>query len=115
MREVVVVLGPIMRVLDWVLQFIIWTVFVWVILSWILFFASQTSFRWRYRGFFHVLTQLNDIFTRMTYPLLRPFRRMTRRWDTAGIDWSPLLLLIAIYLIRAIIEGIWGLILLQVK
>jgi len=51
----------------------------------------------------------------MTYPLLRPFRRMTRRWDTAGIDWSPLLLLIAIYLIRAVIEGIWGLILLQVK
>lgn len=115
MREVVVVLGPIMRVLDWVLQFIIWTVFAWVILSWILFFTSQSSFRWRYRGFFNVLTQLNDIFTRMTYPLLRPFRRLLRRWDTAGIDWSPLLLLLAIYLIRALLEGIWGLILLQLK
>ena len=55
--------------------------------------------------------QLNDIFTRMTYPLLRPFRRMTRRWDTAGIDWSPLLLLIAIYLFRALMEGLLGLIL----
>lgn len=111
MRAVMTVLFPILRVVDWVLQFIIWTVFAWVILSWILFFASQTSFRWRYRGVFNVLVQLNDIFTRMTYPLLRPFRRMTRRWDTAGIDWSPLLLLIAIYLFRALMEGLLQLIL----
>jgi len=113
MREVMTVLLPILRVVDWVLQFIIWTVFAWVILSWILFFTSQTSFRWRYRGFFNILVQLNDIFTRMTYPLLRPFRRMTRRWDTAGIDWSPLLLLIAIYLVRALMEGLLRLILLK--
>jgi len=113
MHGTAVVLAPIINVVFMIFNIIIWTVFAWVILSWILFFASQTSFRWRYRGFFHVLTQLNDIFTRMTYPLLRPFRRLLRRWDTAGIDWSPLLLLIAIYLIRAIIEGIWGLILLQ--
>jgi len=111
MHAVMTVLFPILRVVDWVLQFIIWTVFAWVILSWILFFTSQTSFRWRYRGVFNVLVQLNDIFTRMTYPLLRPFRRMTRRWDTAGIDWSPLLLLIAIYLIRALMEGLLQLIL----
>jgi uncharacterized protein YggT (Ycf19 family) len=113
MRNAVVVLGPIINVFDWVLQFIIWTVFAWVILSWILFFASQTSFRWRYRGFFNILTQLNDIFTRMTWPLLRPFRRLLRRYDTAGSDWSPLLLLICIWLIRALIEGILRLILLQ--
>src|SRR6185369_15874243 len=112
MRAVMTVLFPILRVVDWVLQFIIWTVFAWVILSWVLFFASQTSFRWRYRGVFNVLVQLNDIFTRMTHPLLRPFRRFLRRWDTAGIDWSPLLLLIFIYLLRAIIETIWRLILL---
>jgi uncharacterized protein YggT (Ycf19 family) len=113
MREFVTVAGPILQVVFWILSFIIWTVFIWVILSWILFFASQTSFRWRNRGFYNLLTQLNDIFTRMTYPLLRPFRRLTRRWDTAGIDWSPLLLLLAIYLIRALIIGLWNLILLK--
>ena len=113
MRGVIVVLGPILNVVDWVLQFIIWTVFAWVILSWILFFVSQSSWRWRYRGFFNILTQLNDIFSRMTWPLLRPFRRLTRRWDTAGIDWSPMLLLLSIWLFRAILQGIWGLILLQ--
>jgi uncharacterized protein YggT (Ycf19 family) len=49
----------------------------------------------------------------MTYPLLRPFRRMLRRFDTAGIDWSPLLLWVTIWLIRAILEGVWGLILMK--
>ena len=115
MQKTALVLAPILNVVFMIFNIIIWTVFAWVILSWVLFFASQTSFRWRYRGFFNVLVQLNDIFTRMTHPLLRPFRRLARRWDTAGIDWSPLLLLITIYLIRAIIEGVWGLILMHVK
>jgi uncharacterized protein YggT (Ycf19 family) len=113
MRAAAVAFGPILNVINMILELVIWIVFAWVILSWILFFASQTSFRWRYRGFFNILTQLNDIFSRMTYPVLRPFRRLLRRWDTAGIDWSPLLLLITIWLFRAILQGIWGLILLQ--
>ena len=37
-----------------------------MILSWILFFAAQTSFRWRYKQAYGILKQLNDIFTRMT-------------------------------------------------
>ena len=112
MQKVAIALTPILNVVFMVFQIVIWTVFAWVILSWALFFASQTSFRWRHRGFYNVLMQLNDIFTRMTHPLLRPFRRFLRRWDTAGIDWSPMLLLIFIYLLRAIIEAIWRLILL---
>ena len=91
------------RIIWWILEVIQWVVLVWVIISWILFFASQTSFRWRYRGAFHIIEQLNDIFTRMTYPFLRPIRRALRRFDTAGIDWSPLILLLIIYLIRALI------------
>lgn len=94
---------PFVDVLLMVLQILEWTVFVWVIISWILFFASQSSLRWRYRGFYNVLNQLNDIFSRITYPFLRPFRRFLRRFDTAGIDWSPLLLLLVIYLIRRLL------------
>jgi uncharacterized protein YggT (Ycf19 family) len=30
----------------------------------------------------------------MTRPFLRPFRRWLRRFDTGGIDWSPMLLLL---------------------
>ena len=96
---------PFIRILLVVLSIIRWIVLVWVILSWILFFASQTSFRWRNRGAYHLLEQLNDIFSRMTWPFLRPIRRLLRRYDTAGIDWSPLVLLLIILLIEWIIEA----------
>ena len=94
---------PFVKVFLMVLEILQWTIFVWVIISWILFFASQSSFRWRYRGVYTVLNQLNDIFSRITHPFLRPFRRLLRRFDTAGIDWSPLLLLLVIYLLRELV------------
>jgi YggT family protein len=97
---------PFINIVLIVLSIIRWIVLVWVILSWILFFASQTSFRWRNRGVYHVLEQLNDIFSRMTWPFLRPIRRVLRRYDTAGIDWSPLVLLLIILLIQWIIEAL---------
>jgi YggT family protein len=87
-----------------VLQVIQWIVLVWVILSWVLFFASQTSFRWRYKGAYVILNQLNDIFTRMTSPFLRPFRRLVPPHKMGGIDWSPLLLLLAIYILRGVLS-----------
>ena len=96
-------LAQFVNILIIILEVLQWIIIVWVIISWLLFFASQTSFRWRYRGAFHLLEQLNDIFSRMTYPFLRPIRRWLRRFDTAGIDWSPLILLLIIYLIRALI------------
>ena len=111
MQRTALAFVPIVNVIFIVFDIILWIVFAWVILSWVLFFLSQTSFRWRNRGLYGVLMQLNDIFTRFTYPILRPFRRLTRRWDTAGIDWSPILLLIAIYLLRAIIQTLLNLIL----
>jgi len=88
----------------WILEVIKWLVIVWVIVSWILFFASQTSFRWRNRGVYNILNQLNDIFARMTYPFLRPFRRILPPHKMAGIDWSPLLLLLAIYVLAGVVQ-----------
>lgn len=97
------ILAPFIDAILIVLQFIEWMVIIWVIISWILFFASQTSFRWRNRGAYNVLNQINDLFTRMTYPFLRPFRRLIPPHKTAGIDWSPLLLLLAIFILRGVI------------
>jgi YggT family protein len=91
-----------------VLRVIEWIVLVWVILSWILFFASQTSFRWRYKGAYVILNQLNDIFTRMTSPFLRPFRRMLPPHKMGGIDWSPLLLLLAIFILRGVVSYLYA-------
>jgi len=96
----------------WILEIIWWLVIVWVIISWIVFFASQTSFRWRNRAAYNILNQLNDIFSRMTYPFLRPFRRLLPPHKTAGIDWSPMLLLLAIFVIRGVVGYLFGLILL---
>ncbi len=101
-------LAPIVRVILIVLDVVNWVVLVWVVLSWLAFFAGQTSFRWRYRTAYNLLMQLNDIFSRMAHPFLKPFRRLLRRFDTAGIDWSPLLLWLSILILRAIVEGVYG-------
>ena len=82
---------------------ILWVVLIWVILSWIVFFASQTSFRWRNRSLYNILMQLNEIFSRMAYPFIRPFRRILPAHKTGGIDWSPMLLFLAIYLLRRLL------------
>lgn len=97
------VLVPFLNVLYIALDIVRWIVIVWVILSWILFFVERSSVKWRYRRFYLLLEQINDLFTRMTYPFLKPFRRWLRRFDTAGIDWSPLLLLLFIILLQSLI------------
>ena len=102
------IIAPFLNAFLIVLQVIQWIVFVWVILSWILFFASQTSFRWRYKSAYVILNQLNDIFTRMTGPFLRPFRRLLPAHKMGGIDWSPLLLLLAIYILRGLVVYLIG-------
>jgi len=104
-------LAPFLHVLDIALSLLEYVIFAWVVLSWILFFARQSKFRWRNPRFFHILEQLDDIFSRMTYPFLLPFRRLLRRVNTAGIDWSPMLLILAIILVRELIGYAAGLIL----
>lgn len=90
--------------IDWILAAIEMLVLVWVILSWIVLIASHTSFAWRHRSAYNVLNQLNDIFSRMTWPVLRPFRRLLPPHKTAGIDWSPLLVLGVIWFLRTFLQ-----------
>ena len=96
-------LFPIFNVLLIVLDVLEYLILAWVILSWILFFLRQSKFRWRNPRAYGILEQLDDIFSRMTYPFLRPFRRLLRRVDTRGIDWSPLLLLLTIFIVRGVV------------
>lgn len=93
--------------LDWIFQIIIWIVFVWVIVSWVVFFASQTSFRWKHRSAFNILSSLNELLGRAAFPLLRPFRRLLPAHKTAGIDWSPMLLLLTIYILRTLMAQLF--------
>ena len=93
-------LAPFFSVILLILSIIQWIVVVWVVLSWILFALSHTSFRWRHPNGYRFLETLDDIFGRMAAPFLRPIRRWLRRFNTHGIDWSPLVLLVIIYFIR---------------
>ena len=86
--------------LNMVFGIIEWSVLVWVIISWALYFVSQSSLRWQHKQAYSILRQLNDLFTRVTYPILWPFRKILPAHKTAGIDWSPVLLLLAIWVVR---------------
>ena len=101
-------LAPFFDVILLILRIIEITVVVWVVLSWILFAASHTSFRWRHPGGFRFLETLNDIFGRMALPFLRPIRRWLRRFNTAGIDWSPLILLVIIYFVSQMLRVLFA-------
>lgn len=95
-----------LNTLDVILRILQWLIFVWVILSWVLFFLRNSQFRWRHRGFYGILEQLNDLFERMTRPFLRPIRRWLRRFDTAGIDWSPMVLVLIILVLRQVLFAV---------
>jgi uncharacterized protein YggT (Ycf19 family) len=97
-----------LRGLDLILDILQWLILIWVILSWILFFLQNSKFRWRHRQFYGTLEMLNDLFERMTRPFLRPIRRFLRRFDTAGIDWSPMVLVLIIWLLRQLLAVLAG-------
>ena len=96
----------IVNAIDLILDILQWVILAWVILSWVLFFLRESKFRWRHRQFYGLLEQLNDLFERMTRPFLRPIRRFLRRFDTAGIDWSPMVLVLLIWILRQVMYAV---------
>jgi uncharacterized protein YggT (Ycf19 family) len=94
------------QALNIILDVLQWVILVWVVLSWVLLFLRNSQFRWRHRQFYGILEQLDDLFERMTRPFLRPIRRAMRRLDTAGIDWSPLVLMLIIWILRQMLAAL---------
>ena len=82
---------------DFLLSIVSWVIIIQVILSWLLAFNVLNTSSGGVRT---VVVALD----RLTVPLYRPIRRMLP--DFGGIDFSPLVILILIQVLRKLLAGV---------
>jgi YggT family protein len=84
-------------IVDMVLQLLVWIIIAQAIISWLVAFnVVNTS-----SNFVRTLLATLD---RLTEPLYRPIRRIMP--DFGGIDLSPIVLILAIQIVRKLVEGL---------
>lgn len=84
-------------IVDMILQILVWVIIVQVIVSWLVAFnVINTSSNF-------VRTMLDGL-DRLTAPLYRPIRKIMP--DFGGIDFSPIVLILAIQILRKLNEGL---------
>ena len=84
-------------IIDMILQVLVWVIIAQVIISWLVAFNvinTQSNF---------VRTVL-DVLDRLTAPLYRPIRKILP--DFGGIDFSPIVLILAIQILRKLSQGL---------
>ncbi|HTG64650.1 MAG TPA: YggT family protein [Sphingomicrobium sp.] len=84
-------------IIDMILQVLVWVIIAQVIISWLVAFNvinTQSNF---------VRTVL-DVLDRLTAPLYRPIRKILP--DFGGIDFSPIVLILAIQILRKLNAGL---------
>ena len=90
-------LYAIFSIIDMILQVLVWIIIAQVIISWLVAFNvinTQSNF----------VRTLLDALDRLTAPLYRPIRRIMP--DFGGIDFSPIVLILAIQILRKVNEGL---------
>ncbi|HEY0163799.1 MAG TPA: YggT family protein [Sphingomicrobium sp.] len=87
----------IVDIIKLLLSVVMWIIIGQVILSWLLAFNVLNQSSNGVRGF---VTALD----RLTGPLYRPIRRMLP--DFGGIDFSPLVILLLIQVIKKLLDGV---------
>lgn len=107
-----------LRGLDIALEVLQWIIFLWVVVSWILLLAHTTSFGWRHRAFVFRVQALYGWLSAVINPFVRPIRRVLARYPSrisgmAQMDWSPLLLILIIVVIRRLLIYAYGSILMR--
>ena len=84
-------------IIDMILQILVWVIIIQVILSWLVAFnVINTSSNF-------VRTVL-DVLDRLTAPLYRPIRKILP--DFGGIEFSPIVLILAIQILRKLNQGL---------
>ena len=83
-------------IVDMVLQILVWILIIQIILSWLVAFkVIDTSNNF-------VRTMLDGL-ERLTEPMYRPIRKIMP--DFGGIDFSPIVLILAIQIVRMLAQG----------
>ena len=84
-------------IVDMILQLVVWIIIIQAILSWLVAFnVINTSSNF--------VRTLLDGLNRLTAPLYRPIRKILP--DFGGIDFSPIVLILAIQVVRKLVEGL---------
>ena len=84
-------------IIDMVLQVLVWIIIAQVIISWLVAFnVINTSSNF--------VRTLLDGLDRLTAPLYRPIRKIMP--DFGGIDFSPIVLILAIQILRKLNAGL---------
>ena len=83
--------------IDMVLQILVWVILVQVILSWLVAFNVSNSSS-------NFVRTVVDALERLTAPLYRPIRKIMP--DFGGIDFSPIVLILAIQILRKLNQGL---------
>lgn len=82
---------------DFLLQVLTWIIVIQAILSWLVAFNVINTYNNFVRSFLHALD-------RITAPLYRPVRRILP--DFGGLDFSPIVVLLLIYVLRILLAGV---------
>jgi YggT family protein len=90
-------LFSIFQILDLLLQVLTWIIIIQAILSWLVAFNVINT----HNDFMRSLLGALD---RITEPLYRPVRRIMP--DFGGIDFSPLVVLLLVYVVRILLSGV---------
>ncbi len=85
------------QIVDVLLQIVWWTIIVQAVLSWLVVFNVINTHNDFVRSFFNALD-------RLTRPLYAPIRRILP--DFGGLDFSPVVVLLLIYVLRILLAGV---------
>ena len=85
------------QIVDVLLQVLMWIIIIQAILSWLVAFNVVNTHNDFVRSFLNALD-------RLTRPLYRPIRKLLP--DFGGIDFSPIVVILLIYVIRILLSGL---------
>ena len=85
------------QIADYLLRILGWIIILQVILSWLVAFNVLNTSSQGLRAFMGALDRIME-------PLYRPIRRILP--DFGGIDFSPLVLLLVIQILRMLLQGV---------